>query len=71
MDVACSTALHRHPVACEGCGTTTGVEIQRIRGGGSYSICDTCYSDRRPLMFRAETKAERIAAVARSTAAQA
>jgi len=69
--IACSPGLHRHdppPVACDGCGTITGVAITRRRGAEPYGICDACWDRGRRNWFRAETKADRIAAVERSTA---
>jgi hypothetical protein len=71
VSIACPSTYHRHdpaPVACEGCGTTTGVTLTRRRGAAPYGICDRCWDRGRKGWFRPETKADRIAAVERAVA---
>lgn len=53
---------------CEGCGSTDDVKVTHLRGGGTYTVCDGCWTRGRHGWYR-QTKAERIAAVARVEAA--
>lgn len=62
--IACPPTVHTHapsPTRCEGCGSTTGVALTRLAGGGSYP----CWERGRKGWYR-PVKARRIAALERA-----
>lgn len=68
--VACPPDVHVHepaPAACEGCGSTTGVALTRLAGGGSYAVCDPCWDRGRKGWYR-PVKARHLAALEASEA---
>ena len=53
------------------CGRPVGRDDVTVTAGGAYAICADCWDHGRRRWFRPDSKAERIAAVTRSTEAQA